>query len=214
MSSWDIVFKPENLAKFKDCGVHMLDSADDILPAALHYLGLDPNTTQQADLEKAADLAHQDQAERAQVQLVGISECARLRRDLPRGRLVRRHQAGAEARRRSQGRHRDRLRHPQGRRADVLRQLRDPEGRQERRRGACLHRLHAAAGRGGEELEFPRLCQRQSREPEAARQGRARRPHRLSGRRHDGELYTSSPRTTRKRSAADEPAVDQIKTGR
>ena len=56
MASWDIVFKPENLAKFKDCGVHMLDSADDIMPAALHYLGLDPNTTQQADLEKAADL--------------------------------------------------------------------------------------------------------------------------------------------------------------
>lgn len=56
MASWDIVFKPENLAKFKDCGVHMLDSADDILPAALNYLGLDPNTTQQADLEKAADL--------------------------------------------------------------------------------------------------------------------------------------------------------------
>jgi putrescine transport system substrate-binding protein len=56
MSSWDIVFKPEQLARFKDCGVHMLDSSDDILPAALHYLGLDPNTTQQADLEKAADL--------------------------------------------------------------------------------------------------------------------------------------------------------------
>jgi putrescine transport system substrate-binding protein len=56
MSSWDVVFKPENLARFKDCGVHMLDSADDILPAALHYLGLNPNTTQQADLEKAADL--------------------------------------------------------------------------------------------------------------------------------------------------------------
>src|SRR4051812_41637043 len=56
MASWEIVFKPENLARFKDCGVHMLDSADDILPAALQFLGLDPNTTQQADLEKAADL--------------------------------------------------------------------------------------------------------------------------------------------------------------
>jgi len=54
--SWDIVFKPENLAKFRDCGVMMLDSADDIMPAALHYLGLDPNSTAQADLEKAADL--------------------------------------------------------------------------------------------------------------------------------------------------------------
>jgi putrescine transport system substrate-binding protein len=56
IDSWDIVFKPENLAKFKDCGVHMLDSADDIFPAALNYLGLDPNSTKQADLEKAADL--------------------------------------------------------------------------------------------------------------------------------------------------------------
>jgi putrescine transport system substrate-binding protein len=56
IDSWDIVFKPENLAKFKDCGIHMLDSADDIFPAALGYLGLDPNSTNPADLEKAADL--------------------------------------------------------------------------------------------------------------------------------------------------------------
>ena len=56
IDSWDIVFKPENLARFKDCGIHMLDSADDILPAALSYLGIDPNSTEQADLEKAADL--------------------------------------------------------------------------------------------------------------------------------------------------------------
>src|ERR1700758_1428339 len=56
IDSWDIVFKPENLAKFSDCAVHMLDSPDDIFPAALNYLGLDPNSTRQADLEKAADL--------------------------------------------------------------------------------------------------------------------------------------------------------------
>ncbi len=56
IDSWDVVFKPENLAKFRDCGIHMLDSADDIFPAALSYLGLDPNSTKQADLEKAADL--------------------------------------------------------------------------------------------------------------------------------------------------------------
>jgi putrescine transport system substrate-binding protein len=56
IDSWDIVFKPEMLAQFKDCGVHMLDSADDILPAALHYLGLDPNSSKEADLQKAADL--------------------------------------------------------------------------------------------------------------------------------------------------------------
>nr|WP_320109753.1 polyamine ABC transporter substrate-binding protein [Rhodopseudomonas sp. P2A-2r] len=56
IDSWDIVFKPETIAKFKDCGIHMLDSADDILPAALSYLGLDPNSTKAGDLEKAADL--------------------------------------------------------------------------------------------------------------------------------------------------------------
>ncbi len=56
IDSWDIVFKPESLARFKDCGVHMLDSSDDILAAALAYLGLDPNTTKDADLQKAADL--------------------------------------------------------------------------------------------------------------------------------------------------------------
>lgn len=56
IDSWDIVFKPENLAKFKDCGIHMLDSADDIFPTALSYLALDPNSTKPADLEKAAAL--------------------------------------------------------------------------------------------------------------------------------------------------------------
>jgi putrescine transport system substrate-binding protein len=56
IDSWDTIFKPEAIARFKDCGVHMLDSADDIVPAALHYLGLDPNSSDEKDLAKAADL--------------------------------------------------------------------------------------------------------------------------------------------------------------
>jgi putrescine transport system substrate-binding protein len=56
IDSWEIVFKPELLAKFKGCGVHLLDSADDILPAALKYLGFDPNSHNAAELQKAADL--------------------------------------------------------------------------------------------------------------------------------------------------------------
>src|SRR5689334_17424670 len=56
IDSWDVLFKPEEIAKFKDCGAYMLDSSDDVLPAALHYLHLDPNSASQADLEKAADL--------------------------------------------------------------------------------------------------------------------------------------------------------------
>jgi putrescine transport system substrate-binding protein len=56
IDSWNIVFDPQNLAKLKDCGVHMLDSSDDILPAALNYLGLDPNAKTEPELRKAADL--------------------------------------------------------------------------------------------------------------------------------------------------------------
>src|SRR5207248_6935743 len=56
IDSWDIVFKPEMIAKFRDCGVHMLDAADDVFAAALSYLKLDPNTRDEKDFEKAADL--------------------------------------------------------------------------------------------------------------------------------------------------------------
>lgn len=56
LDTLDVVFKPEVIAKFKDCGVHVLDAADDVFAAALTYLKLNPNTKEQADLEKAADL--------------------------------------------------------------------------------------------------------------------------------------------------------------
>jgi len=56
IDSWDLVFDPAKLARFKDCGVQMLDSSDDIFPAALNYLGIDPNSKTPADLQKAADL--------------------------------------------------------------------------------------------------------------------------------------------------------------
>ncbi len=56
IDSWEDVFDPAKLARFKDCGIHLLDSSDDIMPAALHYLHLDPNSSDPADLQKAADL--------------------------------------------------------------------------------------------------------------------------------------------------------------
>jgi len=54
VDSWDDLFNPEKIAKFKDCGVHFLDSSDDIVPSVLRYLHLDPNSSNPADLEKAA----------------------------------------------------------------------------------------------------------------------------------------------------------------
>jgi putrescine transport system substrate-binding protein len=56
IDSWEMIFKPENIARFRNCGIHMLDSSDDLLPAALLYLGLDPSSTKEADLQSAADL--------------------------------------------------------------------------------------------------------------------------------------------------------------
>jgi putrescine transport system substrate-binding protein len=56
IDSWDAVFEPEKIARFKGCGIHLLDSSDDIMPAALHYLHLDPNSSDPGDLQKAADL--------------------------------------------------------------------------------------------------------------------------------------------------------------
>ena len=38
-NAWDLVFKPEYISKMKGCGVAFLDSATEIVPAALHYLG-------------------------------------------------------------------------------------------------------------------------------------------------------------------------------
>ena len=56
IGSWSAVFEPDQIAKFRDCGVHLLDSSDDVMSAALHYFGFDPNSSAPADLQKAADL--------------------------------------------------------------------------------------------------------------------------------------------------------------
>ena len=56
VASWDLIFKEENIAKLKQCGVALLDSPSEILPLALSYLGLDPNSGKPADYQKAQDL--------------------------------------------------------------------------------------------------------------------------------------------------------------
>lgn len=56
IDSWDFILKPENLAKLKSCGVSFLDSPTEMLPVALHYLGLPTDTQKKADLKQAEDL--------------------------------------------------------------------------------------------------------------------------------------------------------------
>ncbi|VAW20923.1 Putrescine ABC transporter putrescine-binding protein PotF (TC 3.A.1.11.2) [hydrothermal vent metagenome] len=56
VNSWDLVFNPEIVAKLADCGVSFLDAPTEMIPAAMNYLGLDPNSTVKADLEAGAAL--------------------------------------------------------------------------------------------------------------------------------------------------------------
>ncbi|UBH58325.1 polyamine ABC transporter substrate-binding protein [Aeromonas enteropelogenes] len=56
VDSWDLVFKPENMAKLKECGVSFLDSPTEMLPAALQYLGFKPDSQKPAELKKAEEL--------------------------------------------------------------------------------------------------------------------------------------------------------------
>lgn len=56
IDSWDVVFNPETLSKLSDCGVHMLNAPAEIVRAALHYLGLDPDSRDPAELEQAEEL--------------------------------------------------------------------------------------------------------------------------------------------------------------
>jgi putrescine transport system substrate-binding protein len=56
VDSLDMLFKPEVVAKFADCGVTFLDSAEDTIQLALKYLGLDPNTVKREDFKAAEEL--------------------------------------------------------------------------------------------------------------------------------------------------------------
>lgn len=56
VDSLRMIFDPAVVSKFQDCGVMLLDSATDVLPAALKYLGLDPDSKNMADLTRAADV--------------------------------------------------------------------------------------------------------------------------------------------------------------
>lgn len=56
IGSWDMLFKPEIVEKFADCGVALLDAPTEVFPSALRHLGL-PTASQRAeDLAQAEAL--------------------------------------------------------------------------------------------------------------------------------------------------------------
>jgi len=44
IDSLDLIFNPENMEQLAECGVHFLDAPAEMIPAALNYLGEDPDS--------------------------------------------------------------------------------------------------------------------------------------------------------------------------
>jgi putrescine transport system substrate-binding protein len=142
--SWDLVFKPENIAKLKDCGVTCWTRRRKLIPIALNYLGEDPHSFDPAVIDKAAELLlktirpyvtnfHSSQyiddlANGDICLVVGWS-----------GDIIQARDRAAEAAERRQ----HRLFHSEGRRAAVVRHAGHPQGCQEPRQRLCLHQLPA-----------------------------------------------------------------------
>jgi putrescine transport system substrate-binding protein len=51
--SWNYIYDPKLAAKFKDCGISLLDASDEILKTVLAWLGRDPNSQKEDDLKAA-----------------------------------------------------------------------------------------------------------------------------------------------------------------
>ena len=58
LDSLKIIFDPEIVKDFANCGVEMLDSSEEIFALALIYLGIDPNSESEEDLKKAFEVLH------------------------------------------------------------------------------------------------------------------------------------------------------------
>ncbi|HVY97998.1 MAG TPA: polyamine ABC transporter substrate-binding protein [Dongiaceae bacterium] len=59
VDSLKLIFDPEVLARFKDCGVSFLDSPEDVIPLALAYMGKDPTSQNVDDIRAAVDMLMQ-----------------------------------------------------------------------------------------------------------------------------------------------------------
>eukprot|EP01132_Coremiostelium_polycephalum_P012267 gene12267-14999_t len=53
IDSWAVLFEPEKIKKLHECGVAFLDSADELFPAILNYMGKDPRSENPEDYKQA-----------------------------------------------------------------------------------------------------------------------------------------------------------------
>ena len=59
VDSWDIILNPDEVSKFADCGVAILDAPSEVVEIALNYLGYDPNTESTKANNEALELLKQ-----------------------------------------------------------------------------------------------------------------------------------------------------------
>ena len=202
MDSWDLLFRPENARRIAPCGITMMDSAIDVIPGVLKYLGRSPDSTDPADLAAV---------ERT---LMGVR---RYIRNFASGGTLEALATGqtclaldysgdviqAQARAVGGEARRDRaLRRAEGGRAARLRHAGDPRGRRAQGRRPGVHQLRAAAGGDGGDHQQGALRQCGAREP-ADDPPRAAGGHQhLSRRRRRWRRSSPSVRCRRRRSAS------------
>lgn len=56
LDSWDLLFDPEQVSKLQDCGVTILDAADEVNEIALNYLGFEPDSENPEELRQAMQM--------------------------------------------------------------------------------------------------------------------------------------------------------------
>lgn len=56
VDSWDILFKPENSKKLKQCGIAVIDSPIEVISTVMHVLGKDPTSENAKDYDEALDV--------------------------------------------------------------------------------------------------------------------------------------------------------------
>jgi putrescine transport system substrate-binding protein len=56
LDSWDLLFKPEVVRRLHGCGVSLVDSASDVFPVVLAYMGRDPNSRKPSDYRDAYEV--------------------------------------------------------------------------------------------------------------------------------------------------------------
>ncbi|UOD51476.1 polyamine ABC transporter substrate-binding protein [Orrella daihaiensis] len=56
LNDWSLLFDPEKAKQFQSCGISVLDEAAQVFPAALHYIGKDPNSSNPDDYRQALEM--------------------------------------------------------------------------------------------------------------------------------------------------------------